>query len=40
MDLRVVMTDEEGRRRKTEDEMDGQCECGLEGEGTVGRAEA
>ena len=23
-----------------EDEMDGQCECGLEGEGTVGRADA
>ena len=25
-----------GKERKTEAEVDGQCECGLEGEGTVG----
>ena len=24
------------KERKTEDELDGQCKCGLEGQGTVG----
>ena len=32
--------DVEGRRRKTEAEVGGQCKCGLEGEGTVGRGDA
>ena len=32
--------DVEGRRRKTEAEVDGECECGLEGEGTVGGGDA
>ena len=30
-----MMMDVEGRRRKTEAKVDGQCKCGHEGEGTV-----
>ena len=29
-----------GRERKTEEKVDGQCKCGLEGEGTVGGGDA
>ena len=39
------MSDEDGyggkeKERNTEAGVDGQCECGLEGEGTVGRGDA
>ena len=30
----------EEKERKTESEVDGQCKCGLEGDGTVGGGDA
>ena len=39
VDLREKGLSGEEKERKTEAEVDGQCECGLEGEGIVGGGE-
>ena len=39
MDLREKGLSGEEKERKTEAEVNGQCKCGLEGEGTVGGGE-
>ena len=39
MDLREKGLSGEEKERTTEAEVNGQCKCGLEGEGTVGGGE-